>query len=722
MGASASAQSKAVSAILEADGMDFDDLAAAIGANAEASRIVGDVFVRMPPNVVTEVNARLGYVKEDQQAHHAALPPELQNFKVLAKYESVQVIFNNEDFASAVADVRILEFRRVELDKEEAAVEALSVEVGKLLSAFNAAVEAVGKVNVELKISLRRVVYAGNEDFLKVYNAMWAMIQKSEAEGCGQYREVLARVELPLDHNKNVEHCKQPTTDVASLYLQAAKTSHTFHELVSAAAARVEGVEVQYPQGLKNVPRIVEKMVLKYDGTVDQVCDIVRCMIVCPSMGHVALALAALVDDPKIKIVRVKDRYFNPSSGGWTDVLLNIRVGEHVCEVQIVHEQMLAARTGLPGHDVYNCVRNASELLGLLFPEKEQPQTIEELQKWLIEYHHTGDKFTRGHPNEWDVSKVTNMEKLLDRDELRDFNEDISKWDMGHVESTHLMFCDARAFNQPIGGWNTSKVEDMKGMFSGATSFNQPIGDWDTSSVESMAMMFYGAKAFNQPIGKWNTTNVKSMFQMLYEAEAFNQPIDRILAPEPKRHREEELDEDSEEESIEALLAEGSTATWNARNGGDSEVDRGAEKDSEKLLAKAWDAWDTSKVKTFFQMFYGATTFNQPIGNWDTSSAQSMRGMFEGAYAFNQPIEKWNTSNVWSMEKMFFEARAFNQPIGQWNTKNVDGMGGMFTHAQAFKQEIPDEWTPKGCFEKSEEDKGAGAKAFQAGLMRRPRI
>ena len=120
MGASASAQSKAVSAILEADGMDFDDLAAAIGANAEASRIVGDVFVRMPPNVVTEVNARLGYVKEDQQAHHAALPPELQNFKVLAKYESVQVIFNHEDFASAVADVRILEFRRVELDKEEA--------------------------------------------------------------------------------------------------------------------------------------------------------------------------------------------------------------------------------------------------------------------------------------------------------------------------------------------------------------------------------------------------------------------------------------------------------------------------------------------------------------------------------------------------------------------------------------------------------------------------
>ena len=125
------------------------------------------------------------------------------------------------------------------------------------------------------------------------------------------------------------------------------------------------------------------------------------------------LALAALIDDPNIEIVRVKDRYFNPSEGGWTDAMLNVRIKSdpngHVCEVQIVHEQMLTARKGLPGHDVYNCVRNAGELLGLLFPEKEQPQSKEELQEWLIEYHHKGDKFTRGHPNGWDVTKVTDM-------------------------------------------------------------------------------------------------------------------------------------------------------------------------------------------------------------------------------------------------------------------------------------------------------------------------
>ena len=36
---------------------------------------------------------------------------------------------------------------------------------------------------------------------------------------------------------------------------------------------------------------------------------------------------------------------------------------KHVCELQLVHRSMLTARKGLPGHDVYNRVRNAWELL-----------------------------------------------------------------------------------------------------------------------------------------------------------------------------------------------------------------------------------------------------------------------------------------------------------------------------------------------------------------------
>ena len=63
---------------------------------------------------------------------------------------------------------------------------------------------------------------------------------------------------------------------------------------------------------------------------------------------------------------------------------LNSDSNKHICELQLVHTQMMTARKGLPGHAVYNRVRNASELLLLI---SNQPKDKEELQKWLIEYH-----------------------------------------------------------------------------------------------------------------------------------------------------------------------------------------------------------------------------------------------------------------------------------------------------------------------------------------------
>ena len=64
---------------------------------------------------------------------------------------------------------------------------------------------------------------------------------------------------------------------------------------------------------------------------------------------------------------------------------INDDPNKHICEVQLVHNMMMTARKGLPGHAVYNRVRNANEFL-LVLP-KEQPQDKEELQAWLIEYH-----------------------------------------------------------------------------------------------------------------------------------------------------------------------------------------------------------------------------------------------------------------------------------------------------------------------------------------------
>jgi surface protein len=85
-------------------------------------------------------------------------------------------------------------------------------------------------------------------------------------------------------------------------------------------------------------------------------------------------------------------------------------------------------------------------------------------------------------------------------------------------------------------------------------------------------------------------------------------------------------------------------------------------------------------------MFYGASSFNQPIGTWNTSKVANMSNMFSGASSFNQPIGTWNTSNVANMSYMFYNASAFNKSLGA--TYNPDGM--IPTGSVDFKLELID--------------------------------
>jgi surface protein len=65
----------------------------------------------------------------------------------------------------------------------------------------------------------------------------------------------------------------------------------------------------------------------------------------------------------------------------------------------------------------------------------------------------------------------------------RNFNIDISSWDVGNVEIMYDMFLNAVKFDQPIGRWSVGRVGDMDGMFDGAVAFNQPLEEWDVGRV-----------------------------------------------------------------------------------------------------------------------------------------------------------------------------------------------------------------------------------------------
>ena len=121
-----------------------------------------------------------------------------------------------------------------------------------------------------------------------------------------------------------------------------------------------------------------------------------------------------------------------------------------------------------------------------------QPKTKEELQKIIIE--RIKDDGNECDLNDIDVSKITDMSWL--------FNGNT------HLNSGNNIF---KNFNGDISLWNVSNVKNMSGMFNFCNQFNCDISSWNVSHVTDMSLMFNGCYKFNCDISHWNVSNVEDM-------------------------------------------------------------------------------------------------------------------------------------------------------------------------------------------------------------------
>merc|ERR1711934_928325 len=69
----------------------------------------------------------------------------------------------------------------------------------------------------------------------------------------------------------------------------------------------------------------------------------------------------------KIDVLRVKNRFAEPTSGGWADFMISFRFrsdpNQHVCELQLCHKDMGTVRKQMGAHHEYAEFRSALELL-----------------------------------------------------------------------------------------------------------------------------------------------------------------------------------------------------------------------------------------------------------------------------------------------------------------------------------------------------------------------
>jgi len=296
----------------------------------------------------------------------------------------------------------------------------------------------------------------------------------------------------------------------------------------------------------------------------------------------------------------------------------------------------------------------------------------------------------------WNVSSVINMTEMF-RDEVVDssnrqqFNQDISPWNVSSVTDMSYMFNGASVFNNgnaALDWGHTSSVTNMENMFRGASTFNQDISDLNVANVTNMREMFRGANAFNQDISDLNVANVTNMREMFNGASAFNNGgvaldwnVSKVTTMLQMFDNADAFNQDVsgwnviKVTSMKRMFA--NTAIFN--NGG---------------VALTWGD-KTSKVTTMFKMFYLANAFNQDVSDWNVAAVTSMKQMFRDADDFNNggvALDWSDTSKVTDMYEMFSGATVFNQDVStsgnSWNVAEVITMYRMFKDADAFNQDI----------------------------------
>lgn len=122
--------------------------------------------------------------------------------------------------------------------------------------------------------------------------------------------------------------------------------------------------------------------------------------------------------------------------------------------------------------------------------------------------------------NHIDVSGCTNFSRIF---YLRDFQGDISKWDVSSVVITDLMFGGSPNMNLDyLGDLKFDSLKNSSHMFAVCPKFEgKGLSKWDVSNIEQFEYMFANCKAFKEDLSNWRPKSAKSISYMFQYDENF---------------------------------------------------------------------------------------------------------------------------------------------------------------------------------------------------------
>ena len=145
------------------------------------------------------------------------------------------------------------------------------------------------------------------------------------------------------------------------------------------------------------------------------------------------------------------------------------------------------------------------------------PKSFDELRKIIEDRYDKLGPGTKQNPIDFNDIDVSNLNSFFNDNDKGIFENtyfkyiDISGWDVSEVTDMNRMFymCKELKSVGDISKWDVSNVTDMSSMFYGCTYFNQNISSWDVSNVIGMSYMFAWCESFNQDLSNWNVSKVR---------------------------------------------------------------------------------------------------------------------------------------------------------------------------------------------------------------------
>ena len=249
------------------------------------------------------------------------------------------------------------------------------------------------------------------------------------------------------------------------------------------------------------------------------------------------------------------------------------------------------------------------------------------------------------------------------------FNKGITKFHQNlYTEFKHKKdenFSDLECIKMfgDITDWDVSLIKNMKsGLYDGYSSsinpkqFNSDISKWDVSNVTDIRNLFGGNSLYfdsnlDLNLSNWNTTKITE-----YKGFAIGTNLCNNICNLPKylnnkiacNKQVSILDDSNIKSAVNEYIK--------SNNCGKSSPYGNIE------------AWDTSNVKSMKSLFFNLSDFNEDISHWNTSKVTDMSSMFDNTQNFNQPLKSWNVSEVTNINNMFYSAVKFNQDLSTWTT------------------------------------------------------